>query len=119
MQGRCEKHLFEVAEDRCGKCGLEFCAECLVYSFGPKRPPFCIPCAVSAAGIRTSAGRGPLPRRQAKRLERERRSAFRQAERLAAAMPAPEPFEPMALPMLDPIAPPLGIPVGQGYAAQA
>jgi hypothetical protein len=34
-------------------------------------------------------------------------------------MPAPEPFEPMALPMLDPIAPPLGIPVGQGYAAQA
>jgi hypothetical protein len=118
MQGRCEKHLFEVAEDRCGMCGLEFCAECLVYSFGPKRPPYCIPCAVSAAGIRTSASRGPLPRREAKRLERERKSAFRQAERLTQARPVPEVFEPMAPPRVD-SSPPLGIPVGQGFPAQA
>jgi hypothetical protein len=76
MDGRCDKHLFERAEDRCGRCGQECCAECLVYSFGPKRPPFCIPCAVSAAGIRTTAGRAPLPRREAKRLERERASLF-------------------------------------------
>jgi len=96
MQGRCDKHLFEQAEDRCGSCGSEFCAECLVYSFGPKRPPFCIPCAVAAAGIR-STGKA-LPRREAKRLERERRQAFRQAERAAASMPAPEPFVPMVAP---------------------
>ncbi len=94
MQGRCEKHLFEQAEDRCGSCGQEFCAECLVYSFGPKRPPFCIPCAVAAAGIRTGASKS-LPRREAKRLERERRQAFRRAQRAAASMPAPEPFVPM------------------------
>jgi len=95
MQGRCEKHLFEEAEDRCGKCGHEFCAECLVYSFGPKRPPYCIPCAVSSAGIRAGAAKSALSRREAKRLERERRSAFRQAERAAAAMPVEEPFVPM------------------------
>lgn len=85
MQGRCEKHLFETAEDRCGKCGLEFCAECLVYSFGPKRPPFCIPCAVSAAGIRSGSGGRGLPKREAKRLERERKLAFREAESVVAA----------------------------------
>jgi hypothetical protein len=88
MQGRCEKHLFEAAEDRCGKCGSEFCAECLVYSFGPKRPPFCIPCAVSAAGIRRTAGGGTLPRREAKRLERARRSAFKAARRATPTAPA-------------------------------
>ena len=95
MQGRCEKHLFEAAEDRCGKCGLEYCPECLVYSFGPKRPPFCIPCAVSAAGIRTSAGGGRgLPRREAKRLERERKLAFREARKLSDSLQAAA-YEPL------------------------
>ena len=87
MQGRCEKHLFETAEDRCGKCGLEFCTECLVYSFGPKRPPFCIPCAVSAAGIRSGSGRRGMPRREAKRLERERKHALREARATAVVAP--------------------------------
>ena len=96
MQCRCEKHLFETAEDRCGKCGLEFCAECLVYSFGPKRPPFCIPCAVSAAGIRSGSGGRGLPKREAKRLERERRQAFNDAQ--AAAAEAFEPRVPDAQP---------------------
>src|SRR5437868_12721528 len=60
MQGRCDKHLFEAAEDMCGKCGYEFCGECLVYAFGAKKPPFCIPCAVAAAGIRSNAGIRPM-----------------------------------------------------------
>jgi hypothetical protein len=82
MQGRCDKHLFEGAEDRCGKCGYEFCGECLVYSFGPKKPPFCIPCAVAAAGIRTNAGIRPMAdQRQLKQLKKERRSALRRAKR--------------------------------------
>lgn len=95
MQGRCDKHLFDPAEDRCGTCGGEFCSECLVYAFGPRRPPLCIPCAVAAAGIRRSAACSALSRRDAKRLERERRSAFKQARkartaaaRNAAAAPA-------------------------------
>jgi hypothetical protein len=82
MQGRCDKHLFEAAEDRCGKCANEFCGECLVYSFGPKKPPFCIPCAVAAAGIRTNAGNRPTAgARELKQLRKERRSAFRRERR--------------------------------------
>ena len=80
MQGRCDKHLFEAAEDTCGKCGYEYCGECLVYSFGPKKPPFCIPCAVAAAGVRSNAGIAPGPgTRDLRTLKKERRSAFRRA----------------------------------------
>ena len=50
MEGRCAKHQFEASEDVCRECGNEFCSECLVYSFGPKKPPFCIACALAAAG---------------------------------------------------------------------
>ena len=89
MQGRCDKHLFEGAEDRCGKCGYEFCGECLVYSFGAKKPPFCIPCAVAAAGIRSNAGIKPMAdARELKALRKERRSAARKKNR-GQAMPEP------------------------------
>jgi len=82
MQGRCDKHLFEAAEDMCGKCGYEFCAECLVYAFGAKKPPFCIPCAVAAAGIRSNAGIKPMAdARELKALRKERRSAARKQRR--------------------------------------
>ena len=77
MQGRCDKHLFESAEDRCGRCGYEFCGECLVYSFGLKKPPLCIPCAVVAAGIRSNAAPPIADSRERKQLRKERRSAFR------------------------------------------
>jgi hypothetical protein len=98
MQGRCDKHLFEAAEDVCGKCGYEFCGECLVYSFGAKKPPFCIPCAVAAAGIRSNAGVRPIAdARQLKALRKERRSAERKARR-ERVIPEP-PME--ALPDFD------------------
>jgi len=78
MQGRCDKHLFEAAEDQCGRCGYEFCGECLVYAFGLKKPPLCIPCAVVAAGIRSNAAPTPvLDARQRKQLRKERRSVCR------------------------------------------
>jgi hypothetical protein len=89
MQGRCDKHLFETATDVCQQCGHEFCPDCLVYSFGPKKPPFCVPCAVAAAGIRHNAGVTPLvSRRDMKRLVKERRKALR---RTRAEEPAPAP----------------------------
>jgi len=50
--GRCEKHAFDPAVDACGKCGQARCADCLVYPFGTKKPPFCINCALVAGGIR-------------------------------------------------------------------
>jgi hypothetical protein len=87
MQGRCDKHLFEAAEDRCGRCGFEFCGECLVYSFGLKKPPLCIPCAVVAAGIRSNAAPPPIEARARKQLRKERRSAFRRGRRAESATP--------------------------------
>ena len=83
MEGRCERHQFDRSVDRCGRCGGEFCATCVVYSFGPKKPPFCLPCAVTAAGVRTKAARVPaLSRKERKLLERQRVDAL--------ANPAPE-----------------------------
>ena len=92
MQGRCDKHLFEAAEDRCGKCGYEFCGECLVYAFGAKKPPFCIPCAVAAAGIRSNAGIRPMAdARELKALRKERRSAARKQRKDGTSAPTPLP----------------------------
>jgi hypothetical protein len=108
MQSRCAKHLFEGAEDFCGKCGLEFCGECLVYAFGPKKPPLCIPCAVQAAGIRASAGNRPsVGKNEMKRMQKERNSAFRRFRRDKSRRAKAE--EPAPAPDLwpDPPAPPL------------
>jgi hypothetical protein len=100
MQGRCDKHLFDGAEDRCGKCGYEFCGECLVYSFGPKKPPFCIPCAVAAAGIRNNAGNRPIvDPRELKQLRKERRSAARKQRREGTSEPAREVLPSLAPPL--------------------
>ena len=86
--------------DRCGRCGGEFCATCVVYSFGPKKPPFCLPCAVTEAGVRTKAARGPaLTRKERKRLEKERLVNLRTPAPEAAPIKAPvevEWYEPAA-----------------------
>nr|MDQ3294251.1 hypothetical protein [Actinomycetota bacterium] len=71
MQGRCERHLFDRAVDLCGRCGGEYCTDCLVYSFGPSRPPFCLPCAVAQAGVRSNAATyRPLSGRQQRQLRK-------------------------------------------------
>ncbi|GIU84699.1 MAG: hypothetical protein KatS3mg008_1474 [Acidimicrobiales bacterium] len=57
MEGRCEIHPFEPAENACSECLREYCHECLVYPFGPKKPPLCVACALSRAGIRKNARR--------------------------------------------------------------
>ena len=48
----CGKHPFEVAAAFCGRCRAGHCADCLVFPFGSRRPPLCIPCALVAGGIR-------------------------------------------------------------------
>lgn len=55
--GTCNTHPFDSAIDVCRRCGHEFCADCLVYAFGTKKPPFCVPCALEAAGVRKSSRR--------------------------------------------------------------
>ena len=82
MEGRCAKHQFEAAGDVCRACGNEFCPECLVYSFGPDKPPFCIACALAAAGVRTTAGNAPLKsKKELIRETRARRKAAKESQK--------------------------------------
>lgn len=84
MQGQCYKHGFEASQDSCRHCGLAFCAECLVYSFGPNKPPYCISCALGASGVRANAAlQTNVSRREIRRLEKERKKALK-AQRSAA-----------------------------------
>jgi len=57
MDAGCDLHPFEHAHDECRVCRKPFCRECLVYSFGPKQPPLCVPCALGMAGVRRSGRR--------------------------------------------------------------
>ena len=68
----CNRHPFEYAENVCSSCGIAFCHDCLVYPRGPKKPPFCVNCALAEAGVRSSA-RNPtnLSRREVKKRVRE------------------------------------------------
>jgi hypothetical protein len=102
MEGRCERHLFDQAVDLCGTCGGEYCNDCLVYSFGPKKPPFCLPCAVQRAGVRSNAANyKPLSARQQRKIAKERAHAARvEAQQLRSA-PAAEAFPKMA-PVVEP-----------------
>jgi hypothetical protein len=52
---QCDKHLFEQAAGMCRACRRPFCGDCLVYAHGPSKAPFCIPCALTAAGVRSTA----------------------------------------------------------------
>jgi hypothetical protein len=56
MAARCTKHTFEVAVAQCRSCGEPFCDDCLVYTYGASSPPFCVPCALVAAGVRRVSG---------------------------------------------------------------
>ena len=60
-----------------------------MYSFGLKKPPLCIPCAVVAAGIRSNAAPPEADARERKQLRKERRSAFRRTRRSAPELDAP------------------------------
>jgi hypothetical protein len=52
---QCDKHLFEEASGMCRACRRPFCTDCLVYAQGPNKAPYCIPCALTAAGVRSTA----------------------------------------------------------------
>ena len=52
---RCDKHVFEEATGMCRSCRHPYCEECLVYTQGTQRAPLCVPCALAAAGVRSTA----------------------------------------------------------------
>jgi hypothetical protein len=74
--GHCFVHHFELSEARCRNCGSEFCNECLVYAFGAAKPPYCVACALAAAGVRAAAARpATMSKREIRILEKERKRA--------------------------------------------
>lgn len=52
MSDTCSKHSFETAAGVCRQCENSYCAECLIFAFGPDKPPYCTTCALNAAGVR-------------------------------------------------------------------
>ena len=88
----CVRHYEEPMEARCRACQRTFCSRCLVYSFGPNKPPYCVGCALSASGVRSTklahaaAVAEPTEARPDRRTERaERRAAKAEARAMRKA----------------------------------
>lgn len=98
MNNHCMRHFEEPVAALCKTCQRPFCDRCLVYSFGPKKPPYCVGCALSASGVR--AAKVPVAARLAvedrvgvpgeagvaavdRRLQRAERRAAKSASRSA------------------------------------
>lgn len=80
----CRKHPHEMGVALCRRCGGSWCSSCLVHAFGPKKPPYCMSCAMVAGGVRTSAALPAMPRRlvkaQIKALKAEAKVAAKAAK---------------------------------------
>lgn len=50
----CSTHHMDSAVGRCRGCNVAYCADCLVYPFGDRKPPLCVTCALAASGVRCS-----------------------------------------------------------------
>ncbi len=83
MQGRCDNNPLDQAEDVCNECGGEYCAPCLVYPRGQKRPPVCKACAILKSGVRMT-GRSEQWENANRKGIRKRRKSVQEA---AAADP--------------------------------
>ena len=69
-----------------------------MYSFGAKKPPFCLPCAVQAAGLRQSKGK--VDRKSARSFLR-RREAFLAEREHAPTVKAPTTMDDSWMDRLD------------------
>ena len=81
----CEKHPHERGVAICRRCGHSWCGTCLVYSFGPKKPPFCMSCAMVAGGVKSTATRPPMPRKELKSRMRAQKAANKAAKKAASS----------------------------------
>ena len=90
----CMRHYEEPVVAHCRTCDRPYCSRCLVYSFGPDKPPFCVGCALNASGVRNKAkpvavaAHDAAPERRAERAQRraekaEARSSARALKRAA------------------------------------
>jgi hypothetical protein len=78
----CTKHSHETAVASCRRCALDWCATCVVYTYGIERPPYCLSCALVAAGVRAH---GAFPAATRRQLSAKRKAAKRAAREAARA----------------------------------
>ena len=91
QEQRCVRHSFEISENCCRNCGHDFCNECLVYAFGPNKPPYCVSCALAAAGVRANAANRPAySKRELRRRQKEQRKQQREQKVAAAVEVSPQ-----------------------------
>jgi hypothetical protein len=93
----CAKHPHEKGVAICRRCGGAWCSDCLIYSFGERKPPFCMSCAMVAGGVRTSGTMAAMPRSMVRaRMKAIKVEAKLQAKatRAAEAQAAAEEAEP-------------------------
>lgn len=87
----CIKHPHESGVSLCRRCGGSWCADCLVYAFGPKKLPYCLSCAMVAGGVRSAATRPAISRKELKALQKQWKSNTKAVAKPArGAAPAPE-----------------------------
>ena len=80
----CMRHFEEPYVADCRNCHRPFCSRCLVFAFGPDKPPYCIGCALNASGVRNK-GLVPTGAAQPKATAHARHDrASRKEERRAA-----------------------------------
>jgi hypothetical protein len=83
----CNKHPHEPMVATCRRCAHPWCSTCLVYTYGPSKPPYCIACAMVASGVRTNGAPLAASRRELRARAKEARRAAREARRAANAGP--------------------------------
>lgn len=80
----CVRHYEEPTADTCRTCRNEFCSRCLVYAFGPSKPPYCVGCALAASGVRSNRHQIVVHQADTRRPTRAERKAEKAARKLAA-----------------------------------
>ena len=97
MLDSCTKHPHEAATGLCRRCGHGWCGTCLVFTHGPKKPAYCMSCAMVAGGVKSTGALPPMPKRQLKAQMKALRAeakaeakAAAQAAKAAKRAPAPE-----------------------------
>ena len=57
----CLRHMEEPSTAQCRSCQGTYCNRCLVFSFGPRKPPYCVGCALHASGVRPGSRKVTMP----------------------------------------------------------
>lgn len=83
----CMRHFEEPMAGVCRTCNRPFCGRCLVFAFGPDKPPYCVGCALAASGVRNNmktvvvaGGATPTADRRLERAQKRAEKAQHKAE---------------------------------------